>query len=230
MGAACGGLSLSLSVRERDETTRSCHRCGARCSSAITCIGTSSRISVQRLCRETSDTRYTVEGKLLHPYHESTQTRASLLDKARHLRGQLACVDGAFVALHLMQQQPPEPDECILEDMAVMVLQSRHQQSLALRNLESDSLRNLDTVIEAVDVRCVMLCVETGEIVSSSAVMALADGISVPVHLDTAFSRYWHKPVTYRNTATTCVHRKGAYGVQPWNCAWTPTRLYHFLS
>ena len=80
-----------------------------------------------------------------------------------------------------------------------MVLQSRHQQSLALRNLDSDSLRNLDSVIETVDVRCVMLCVETGEVVSSSAIMALADGLSVPVHLDIALSRDWHKPVTYRD-------------------------------
>ena len=97
----------------------------------------------------------------------ATDTRASL-DKARRLRGQVACIDGAFVALHVMQQQPPEPEECILEDMAVMALQSRHQQSLALRNLDSDSLRNLDSIIEAVDVRCVMLCIETGEVVSNS--------------------------------------------------------------
>ena len=150
--------------------------------------------SVQRSRREASDARYTVDGQLQPP----TETRASL-DKARRLRGQFACVDGSLVALHILQQRPPEPDECMLEDMAVMVLQSRHQQSLALRNLESDSLRNLDTVIEAVDVRCVLLCIETGETVSSSAVMALADGLSVPVHLDTAFSRNWHKPVTYRD-------------------------------
>ena len=198
MGAACGSLSISLSILERSEASRSRHRCRAECSSAISSDGTSSRFDSTASPREATDAYYTVEGKLQRSIYELTNTRASL-DKARRLRGQVACVDGAFVALHVMQQQPPETEECIFEDMAVMVLQSPHQQSLALRNLESDSLRDLGTVIEAVYVRCVMLCIETGQVVSNSAIMTLADGISVPVHLDTAFSHDWHTPVTYRD-------------------------------
>ena len=188
--------------------------------------------SVQRSRRDASDARYTVEGTL----HRTTDTRASL-DKARRLRGQVTCVDGSLVALHILQQCPSEPDECMLEDMAVMVLQSRHQQFLALRNLELDSLRNLDTVIEAVDVRCVLLCIETGETVSSSAVMALADGLSVPVHLDTAFSRDWHKPVTYRDFLRSpmaychgVTHRRiqGDTSFRLGQCGLGPeSRLYH---
>ena len=36
-------------------------------------------------------------------------------------------------------------------------------------------------------------------VISDRVVMAVADGVSVPVHLDTAYSRDWHKPVTYRD-------------------------------
>ena len=123
----------------------------------------------------------------------------ALADKSRRIRGQVSFIGDDLVAMHVIQRGSPELDECLLEDMAVMVLQSQHQRSMFLRGMDTDSLRNLDHVIETVDVRCMQVCIETGEVVNDRFVMALAIGVSVPVHLDTAFSRDWHKPVTYRD-------------------------------
>ena len=150
--------------------------------------------SVQRPRREATDARYTMSGEL----QTTSATRASL-DKSRRLRGQVTFIGDDLVATHSIQQQPPEADECLLEDMAVMVLQAQHQRSLFLRGMDTDSLRDLDGIIETVDVRCMQVCIETGDVVDDCFVMAIADGVSVPVHLDTAFSRDWHKPVTYRD-------------------------------
>ena len=150
--------------------------------------------SVQRPRREATEARYTVSGEL----QTTSATRASL-DKARRLRGQVTLVGGDLIAMHIIQQQPPEVNECLLEDMAVMVLQAQHQRASLLRGMDTGSLRDLDGIIETVDVRCTQVCIQTGDVVNDRFVMALADGVSVPVHLDTAFSRDWHKPVTYRD-------------------------------
>ena len=83
----------------------------------------------------------------------TSATRASL-DKSRRLRGQVNFVGDDLIATHIIQQQPPEVNECLLEDMAVMVLQAQHQRSLFLRGMDTGSLRDLDGVIETVDVRC----------------------------------------------------------------------------
>ena len=150
--------------------------------------------SVQRPRRDASEARYTVSGEL----QTTSATRASL-DKSRRIRGQVSFVDDDLVAMHVIQRGPPGLDECLLEDIAVMVLQSQHQRSMYLRGMDTDSLRDLDNVTETVDVRCMQVCIETGDVVNNRFVMALANGVSVPVHLDTAFSRDWHKPVTYRD-------------------------------
>ena len=150
--------------------------------------------STQRPRRNATEARYTVSGEL-----QSLRTTEASLDKPRRLRGHVNYVGSDLVAMHVMQQQPPEINECLFEDLAMMVMQSRHQRSMVLRGMDTDSLRDLDNVIEAVDVQCVQICIETGDVVSDRVVMALANGVSVPVHLDTAFSRDWHKPVTYRD-------------------------------
>ena len=73
---------------------------------------------------------------------------AASLSKTRRLRGHVSYVGDDLVAVHVIQQQPPQPNECLFEDMAVMVLQARHQRSLLLLGQESDSLRDLDNAIE----------------------------------------------------------------------------------
>ena len=150
--------------------------------------------SLARPRREATDARYTMTGEL-----QAAPEAAASLSKARRLRGHVSYVGDDLVAMHVLQQQPPQPDECLLEDIAVMVLQARHQRSLVLLGQESDSLRDLDDAIEAVDLQCIQICIETGEVISDRVIMAVADGVSVPVHLDTAYSRDWHMPVTYRD-------------------------------
>jgi hypothetical protein len=45
-------------------------------------------------------------------------------------------VGSDLVAMHVMQQQLPEINECLFEDLAVMVMQSQHQRSMVLRGME----------------------------------------------------------------------------------------------
>jgi hypothetical protein len=98
---------------------------------------------------------------------------AASLSQARRLRGHVHYVGDDLVAMHVIQQQPPQPSECLFEDMAVMVLQARHQRSLLLPGQESDSLRDLDNAIETVDMQCIRICIETGDLVGTASLWRL---------------------------------------------------------